>query len=224
MGEEILIRNTLNIAMTVLWLLIMDYRFTGNAFHEISGVVLALLFIFHNVLNRRWYELFFKGRQSLRSKLVTLVNLLLAVAMVTVFVTGVLISVTVFAPLGIRSGGLLVHDLHQGSAYASFILAAIHLGMHWEMLMAKLKNWLHIDDSSIGWIITSRIVSIAVIAYGVYASSVNHIGANLLMQHVFAGWGAEPSLWRFLLDYFAIVGCYVGITHYLLYLLRREKN
>ncbi|VBB04914.1 Hypothetical protein LUCI_0120 [Lucifera butyrica] len=151
-----MIRNILHITMTVLLLLILDYRFTGNAFHEIGGVVLTLLIIFHNVLNRRWYEVFFKGRQSLSSVLLTHVNLLLAVAMVTVFVTGVLISVTVFAPLGMRSGGLFLHDLHQGATYASLILVAIHLGMHWEILMAKLKNWLHIDSSSLGWTITSR--------------------------------------------------------------------
>lgn len=222
MGNEILFRNMLNIAMTVLWLLIMDYRYTGNAFHEIGGTVLALLVLFHNVLNRHWYEAFFKGRQNLRRVLMTLVNLLLMVAMVTLFVTGMLISVTVFAPLGIRSGDLFMHDLHQGSAYAGLILAAIHLGMHWEMLIAKLRNWLHIDGSSLAWVITSRCVSIVVIAYGVYASFVNHIGANLLMEHVFEGWGAGPSLWGFLWDYFAIVGCYVGVTYYLLYLLRRD--
>ena len=206
--------------MTVLLLLIMDYRFTGNAFHESGGLVLALLFIFHNVLNRRWYTMFFKGRQSVRSVLMTLANLLLTAAMLTSFVTGVLISVTVFAPLGIRSDGLLVHDLHQGTAYASFILAAIHLGLHWDMLGAKLKSWLHIDGSSLGWIITGRIVAITVIAYGVYASFTHHIGDKLLLQHVFMEWGAAPSLWGFLIDYLAISGCYAGITYYLLYLLR----
>jgi hypothetical protein len=27
-----------------------------------------------------------------------------------------------------------------------------------------------------------------------YASFVHHVGANLLMQHSFGGWGVEPSL------------------------------
>lgn len=219
-----MIRNILNIVMTVLLLLIMDYRFMGNAFHEIGGTILALLLILHTVLNWRWYVVFFKGRQSLRRVLMTLVNLLLVAAMVTVLVTGMLISATVFASLGIRSDNLFVHDLHQGLSYASFILAAIHLGMHWEMLMAKLKNGLHIDSSGFGWVITSRSVSLVVIVYGVYASFTNHIGEKLIMQHVFAGWGEDTSLWGFLLDYIGIVGCYVGITYYLLYLLRREKN
>jgi hypothetical protein len=210
--------------MTLLLLLIMDYRFTGNEFHEIGGVALGLLLIFHNVLNWRWYGAFFKGRQSLRRVLITLVNLLLAVFMLTVFITGVLISVTVFAPLGLGSGSIFLHDFHQGVAYASLILAAIHLGLHWKMLMAKIKNWLHIDDSGFGWIIASRSISIAVIAYGIYASFVNHIGENLLMQYSFAGWGGEPSLFGFLLDYLAIGGCYVGITHYSLSVLSREKN
>lgn len=219
-----MIRNLLNIAMTVLLLLMLDYRFTGNEFHEISGVVLALLFIFHNVLNQRWYVAFLKGRQSTRRVLMTLVNLLLVAAMVVVLVTGVLISATVFAPLGIRSSDLFMHDLHQGSAYVSFILVAIHLGMHWAMLMAKFKNWLHIDASSLGWVITSRIVAIFVIAYGVYASFTNDIGGKLLMQRVFVGWGETPSLWEFMVDYFAIGGCYVGITHFLFGLLRSVKN
>ncbi|MBP2655469.1 MAG: hypothetical protein H6Q73_3038 [Firmicutes bacterium] len=223
MVAVILVRNLLNIVMLILLLLIMDYRFIGNVPHEIGGVVLALLFIFHNVLNRRWYVGFFKGRQSLRRVLTTLVNLLLVIAMFTVFVTGVLISVTVFAPLGIRSGGILVHDLHQGSAYASLILVAIHLGLHWEMLLGKFISWLHIDGASLSWVIMSRIVSIVVMAYGVYASFTNHIGANLLMQHIFAGWGVEPSLWGFLLDYFAIISCYVGVTYYLMLLLRKKN-
>ncbi|WP_139796163.1 DUF4405 domain-containing protein [Sporomusa malonica] len=210
--------------MTVLLLLIMDYRFTGNAFHEIGGVVFALLFVFHNVLNRRWYEVFFKGRQSLRRVLTTLVNLFLVVTMVTVFVTGALISVTVFAPLDMRSENLFMHDMHQGAAFVSFILIAIHLGMHWEILMSKLKNWLHIDVSSLGWVFMSRIISSVVIIYGIYASFTNDIGEKLLMQRVFMGWGEEPSLWGFLLDHFAIVGSYVGITHILLGLLRRVKD
>lgn len=217
-------RNILNIVMTVLLLLIMDYRFIGNSLHEIGGVVFALLFIFHNVLNRRWYDVFFKGRQSLRRVVMTIVNLILVITMITVFVTGALISATVFAPLDIRSRSLFVHDLHQGAAFVSFILIAIHLGMHWEILMAKLKNWLHIDTSRLSWVITSRIVSIVVIIYGIYASFANDIGEKLLMQRVFMGWGEEPSLWRFLLDHFAIVGSYVGITHFLFSLLRRVKN
>lgn len=219
-----MIRNILNIVMLVLVLLIMDYRFTGNVFHEIGTVVFALLLIFHNILNWRWYQVCIKGRQSLGRVILTVFNLLLLVAMVTVFVTGVLISQTVFAPLGIGSRSLFLHDLHQGAAYASLILVAIHLGLHWEMLIAKLKNWLDIDSSSLSWSITSRIVSIAIIAYGVYASFVNNIGANLFMQHVFAGWGAKPTLWKFLFDYFSIVGCYVGFTYYLMYFFRRFKG
>jgi len=221
MEDDVLVRNLLNIAMIVLLLIILDYRFTGNGPHEIGSIILLLLFVLHNVLNRGWYEVFFKGRQSSRRVLMTLFNLLLVLTMITVFVTGVLISKTVFASLGLQSKGLLMHDWHQGSAYASFILTAIHLGLHCEMLMAKLKTWLHIDRFDRSWIVLIRSISIFVIAYGIYASFSNHIGANLLMQHIFNGWGVRPSLWSFLLDYLAIMGCYVGVTYYLLILIKR---
>lgn len=215
-GDESLSRNILNLAMTVLLLLIMNYRFTGNAFHEIGGAALGGVFVFHNVLNRRWYKKFFVGRQNFGRMLLTLVNLVLVVTIVTTFVTGVLISVTVFARLGIRSGSLLLHELHQGAAYTSLILAAIHLGLHWEMLMMKFKNWLRIDGDSFRWRMVSSMVSIVVIAYGIHASFVNHIGSNILMQHVFGGWETASSFWRFIFDYFSIGGCYVLLTYYLM--------
>ncbi len=214
-GDGILLKNILNLVMTLFLLLIMDYHFIGNELHETCGAVFCLLLIFHNMLNRHWYGFSLNDAQNLRRMLMMLVNFFLASLMVTVFVTGMLISLTLFAPLGIRSDSLFIHDLHQGAAYASFILAAVHLGLHWRMLSTKFKKWLPIDDSSFGWIIAKRSASIVVITYGIYASFVHHIGANLLMQHSFGGWGTEPSLWFFLLDYFAILGGYIGITHYL---------
>lgn len=217
-------RNILNAFMAILLLMLMDYRSVGNAFHEISGSMFLLLFVSHNVLNWRWYTACFKGRRNLRRMLLTGVNLFLAAAMITVFVTGALISATVFAPLDIRSASLLAHDLHQGTAYAAFILSAIHLGLHWEMLMAKLRNWRYTAGFCSGWPrLISRFICIVMIAYGINASFENHIGQKLFMEHIFS-WDKTPSFWKSVLDYLAIMGCYVGITHGFLRLLGRGKE
>jgi hypothetical protein len=37
-------------------LIAMAYYITGNLVHEVVGVVVLLLFIVHNILNRRWYR------------------------------------------------------------------------------------------------------------------------------------------------------------------------
>jgi len=46
-------RNILNLIMVILFLVMMNYRFIGNAPHEITGIVLLALFILHNGLNIR---------------------------------------------------------------------------------------------------------------------------------------------------------------------------
>lgn len=55
---------TLDIVMTALIIVAMVYHVTGNLVHEVVGMVLMLLFIMHNVLNRYWYRHFLQGWNS----------------------------------------------------------------------------------------------------------------------------------------------------------------
>jgi hypothetical protein len=57
-----MIRNILNLVMLLCILVVMDHRFTGNAVHEILGVLIFLLFIMHNALNRQVRVKYFLGR------------------------------------------------------------------------------------------------------------------------------------------------------------------
>jgi len=215
-------RNILNIVMTLCLLAVMDYRFTANAIHEIFGVFIVLLFFIHNVLNRCWFTAIGKGKMNLLRILNIATNLLLVAMMLLVTVTGVLISQTVFSFFPLR-GTLLVHELHTFSAYMGLILCGIHLGFHWNALWGKLCRWLSLDCTSFSYIILSRIASLIIIGYGIYASFTRHIGSKLLFQHVFWGWSAKSSLGGFLFDYMAIMGCYVAITYYLIQMLQKQN-
>lgn len=214
-----MIRNSLNPLMILCILIVMDYRFIDNAIHEILGLFIVLLFIIHNALNRQWYTAIGKVKMDLLRILNTFTNLLLLVMMFLVAVTGLLISQTVFSSFSL-SGNLLAHQLHVLSAYLGFILSAIHLGFHWNALCGKLCRWLRIDCMKSSYILLSRIVSLLIAGYGIYASFTRHIGSKLLLQHSFNDWTAAPSLVDFLFDYMAIMGCYVAITHYLSQLLQ----
>lgn len=116
--------------MILCILIVMDYRFIDNAIHEILGLFIVLLFIIHNTLNRHWYTAIGKVKLDLLRILKTITNLLFLVIMLLVAVTGVLISQTVFSSFSL-SGNLWAHELHILSAYLGFILAAIHIGLHW---------------------------------------------------------------------------------------------
>lgn len=218
-----MIRNILNLVMILCLLVVMDYRFTANAIHEILGLFIVLPFIIHNALNCHWYTAIGKGKMNLLRILTTITNLLLLVMMLLVTVTGVFISQTVFPAFSL-SGNLWVHQLHSLSAYLGFILSAIHLGFHWKALWRKLCRWLRINRTNFSYILLSRIVSLLIIGYGIYASFTRHIGSKLLLKHVFNDWAAAPSLVGFVLDYLAIMGCYVAITSYLTQMLQKTES
>ena len=57
-------RMTMDIAMTVLLPMMMAYSLIGEAFHEVTGTALLVLFIVHHILNRRWYGSLRKGRYN----------------------------------------------------------------------------------------------------------------------------------------------------------------
>ena len=214
-------RNILNLAMTLGLVAVMDYRFTGNAVHEVLGIVLVLLFLLHNTLNRFWYGAISTGKQNLFRGLVTAVNLLLLLMMLVVTGTGVLISQTVFAAFSL-SGHLWVHQLHTFSAYSGFILCGIHLGLHWRAIAGRICRELGLDSTQASIVLTGRVASLFIIGYGIYSSFSHQIGAKLFFEHVFGGWGAKPSLLGFLVDYPAIFGCNTLITHYLVQLLQNR--
>jgi len=218
-----MIKKTLNLVMVLCILVVMDYRFITNTIHEMLGLFTLLLFIIHNTLNRRWYMAISKGKMDLLRILKTFTNLLLLLMMVLVAVTGVLISQTIFASLSL-SDNILVHELHILSAYSGFILIAIHLGFHWNELFGKLYRLLKINRTSSSFILLSRLASLFIIGYGIYASFTRQIGSKLLLQHVVTGWAATPSLIGFIVDYAAIMGCYVAITYYLTQLVQKIRS
>lgn len=54
-------RLGLDLAMTVLLLLLMARQITGEDAHEWLGAAMFVLWLLHHLLNRRWYAGFAKG-------------------------------------------------------------------------------------------------------------------------------------------------------------------
>ena len=123
-------RRTLDLGMTVLMILVMSYQATGNLFHELAGVLLLLLFLGHNIMNRRWYRALLKGRYAGYRSMLTAVNLLTLVSMLAAMGTGIYLSQDIFAPLlGMREA-YLIRPFHVAAGSWGTILVAVHGGMH----------------------------------------------------------------------------------------------
>lgn len=123
-------RKILDMAMAALMVPAMSYQATGNLFHELAGVLLLLLFLCHNLLNRRWYRALPKGRYSGCRRMLTAVNLLALVSMLAAMGTGIYLSQDIFAPLWGMREAYLVRPFHVAAGAWGTILVSVHSGMH----------------------------------------------------------------------------------------------
>ena len=116
--------------MAFLMILVMSYQATGNLFHEAAGVLLLLLFILHNVLNRKWYKSLPRGKYSRYRKVLLEVNLITLLSMLAAMGTGIYLSQSIFAPLWGMREAYLLRPVHVAAGSWGTILAAVHGGMH----------------------------------------------------------------------------------------------
>ena len=119
---------SIDIIMTVLLLFQMAYMLVGNTLHEWAGAAMLVLFISHNILNVKWYRNLFKGKYSEFRILQTVVNLALLLCMLSLMISGMMMSRVVFSFFSIEGGMGFARLLHMAAAYWGFFLMSAHLG------------------------------------------------------------------------------------------------
>jgi hypothetical protein len=203
-------------------LMAMAYYITGNMVHEVVGVVVLLLFIVHNFLNRRWYRAILKGKHNLRRILQIVINLLFLVVMVVIMMSAVLISSDLFPFIPVKND-LILRQIHVQTAYWGFIIMAVHIGFSWEIIINSVRRMTGIAGTSRIRTITLRILALLIVAYGVQTSFEGEMGSKLFIYSPF-GWSYDDSTFRFLIDHLSIMGIYVCGTHYTLKFIHKQKK
>lgn len=127
-------------AMTVLLLILMAKQLTGETAHEWLGAGMFVLWVFHHVLNRKWYGRIAKGKYSPFRLVQFVVNACLFAAMLGTMVSGVILSRSVFAFLPLSGGVAFARPLHIFCAFWGFVLMALHLGLHWGMVVGLVRK------------------------------------------------------------------------------------
>ena len=196
------LRISVDIAMTILLLVLMAYYITGNLLHEWLGAALYLLFILHHLLNLPWYRALLKGRYRAVRTAHTILNFLLLASMLGLMVSSVMISRNVFGFLGIRASEF-GRRLHMASAAWGFVLMSAHLGLHWGIAASRVNISPNI----------CRMIAIALSTYGFFAFLSQQVGAKmfLLVKHtIFNG---ETAL-LFFADHCSIMVLFVCFAYY----------
>lgn len=130
-------RIALDAIMSVLLVLQMLYLLVGEAWHEIAGCVLFILFALHHVLNRRWYRALGKGRYNRLRIAFPVIDALCLISIAALAISGVMMSRHVFAFLNISVGMDAARIMHMLASYWGFFLISMHAGMHMASLLKR---------------------------------------------------------------------------------------
>lgn len=205
-------RMILDISMAVLLPMLMAYSLIGEMFHEVVGTAIFVLFIIHNILNRKWYR-------SIRSRNIFQVclNLFLLVFMILQPVTGILLSKHLYTFLPALPISALLRSIHMILAYWGYVMLCVHAGTHlvapFQKLVRKSKNGFTTLCVILGCISVYGVVSFIRRGFPGYMSG----------RTAFAFFDlSEPHIF-FFLDYIAIMILFMMAGCVIMYLIRKKQ-
>ncbi len=212
------IRSTIDISMTVLLPLLMAYSLIGEAFHEVVGTAMFVLFIVHHILNRKWYGALFKGKYTARRVFQTVLSILLLVVMILQPVSGILMSKHLFTFLPSLPISAQVRSIHMLLAYCGYVLMCLHAGTHLTPPLGKLgqKN----KKASVMLYVILGCIS----AYGGVAFVQRGFPGYMSGRTAFAFFDYGEPILLFLLDYLAIMVLFMMIGYLTVYALSRLRT
>ena len=215
------VKWTLDVLMTIALLFLMGYQFWGEAAHEWIGAGMFVLFIGHQICNLNWYKNLFRGNYTPMRIFQTAINLLTLVAMLMQIYSGIILSRHVFAFLPIQGGMALARRLHILGSYWGFLFMSLHLGLHWGMILnvtAKIRKRSKADGSKFA--VVPFLAGAAVAAYGLVVFIKRDFLDYMLLKSEFVFMDYEESKLLFFLDYLALMGLCVFVSHYCAKLLK----
>lgn len=206
------IKAALDALMTAGLLFQMGYQLYAETAHKWVGAVMFTLFIAHHALNAGWYRAVFRGRYTPYRVFHLAVNILLLAAMLFLMVSGIMLSNHVFDFLGIGFGASFARLAHLAASHWSFVLMALHLGLHWGTVTSRLKLRHPPVLNSLGALVA---------CYGLYAFIDRSLLDYMFLRVEFAFLDFSEPIALFYIDYLAMMGLFIFASHRASKLLRK---
>ena len=195
----------LDLLLAALMLFAFAYPLTGNTAHELIGFTLFALLLVHGKWNWRGFLTLIGGKCSGVRRITQTMNRLLLLTTLLMILSGLSNSTLLFSFFTIEFG-LLTREFHTATAYWFLILMSIHLGVHWQIIMATARNRVAIFRPSRFRVFALRVIATLIAVYGVHASFERHLLLKLCAYYSFDYW--EPGIFasEFFIQYIAIAG------------------
>lgn len=207
------IRLIVDILMVILFIALMLNQFTGVFAHEILGVSVFVLFIVHHILNRNFYKTMFKGKLTKLRLAYLITDILLLVMMIIMVISSLLISQHIFTFLGVTRH-MLGRQLHIVSSYSIYLISALHLGLHYNMIV-KLKKE--------GKIILNIFLIVFALVFGINGFIKKQFIPKLTLQNLYPLY-SDDNFIIILIDYLGIFIMFVMIGYGLYNLVMLKKK
>lgn len=230
------VKMLVDIFMTVLLFFLMARQLTGDTAHEWLGAGMFLLWIVHHILNRHWFSHLFQGKYTPVRTTQTVINVALLLAMLGQMVSGIILSRNVFVFLPISGGIAMARSLHVFCGFWCFVLMSLHLGLHWNMMLGRMRKAIGGAGASgaggnpeeavdAGRRQTTaqnsrrktrlpRIGAAAVALYGLYAFVKNQFILYMFRLSSFVFFDFERPVVLYVTEYLAIMGLFIWIAYY----------
>lgn len=217
------LQNIIDVTMTALLPILMSYSLLGEDIHEWAGMIMFVLFLFHNGLGWKWYKNLFQGKYGGVRLLGTTVNVMIFLLMFSFMASGMVMSRYVFPSLTVEGSVSPARDVHLVASYWLYVLTSIHLGLHGGMLMGLLRKAFGIEKASRRRSSVMRIAAVLLSAYGIYAFVQRRLGEYMLLRTEFVFFDFSEPLVFFFLDYLSIMALFVILGYYAAKLLTKTR-
>ncbi|MCG1025129.1 MULTISPECIES: cytochrome b/b6 domain-containing protein [Dehalobacter] len=136
MSSKLVTKIVLDIAMSILFVFLLDAFGTGLTFHEIAGLFIFALFSIHILLNWSWVknttlnllQSKLKNRTAVSVKMKYALNFAIFISISIIVTTGVLISKVLFPSDTIY--GEWIYLVHKWTSYICLGFLITHLAIH----------------------------------------------------------------------------------------------
>ena len=214
MKASVKFKICVDITMTAALYACMAYMLVGEEAHEWIGSGLALLFVLHNALNRKWYAALLTGRYTPLRAFQTAVNLLCLASMAAAAVSGAAMSRYLYDIHFLSGGASLARTVHMLAAYWGYCFISLHLGLHWSMMLGMMKN-AAAPQRAPRWITPLlRTAGAAAALLGAHALMRHSLLDYMFLRNQFVFFDTERPLCLFFLDYAAIMALWAWLVHY----------
>lgn len=210
-----LFRHITDFAMTVFLLVQMAYSVTGQSVHEWMGIAMFALFVIHHLLNFQWLRSTGKGRYTAARILQSALVLLLFLCVIAQIVSGITMSRHALPFLNIPLPTSTARLIHLSCGYWTFLLASLHLGLHWGAFLAMGRKLRSGQTLSLKGKIALRIAAGAAALYGAICFVRQNIFDYLFLRIEFVFFDYEKAPALVFGDLLAIMALWVVIGHLL---------